>query len=154
MAAEPVRETHHASEVTVRLPVPSAGRKIGNYELLQPLGQGGMDMSFIADEKEGGDALVVQGPLGALDDQLELFAHPGLADELAERTRPQAGVDVALADRQRRGDLPFGDFLEPSVRTTQTKLKSFPLDQLPKSDAVKVILDWLLNDGDFLLKEK
>lgn len=49
--------------------------------------------------------------------------------------------------------LPFGDFLEPSVRTTQTKLKSFSLNSLIESDAIKVILDGLLNDGDFLLKE-
>lgn len=49
--------------------------------------------------------------------------------------------------------LPFGDFLEPSVRTTQTRLKSFELDQLLKSEAVEVILDGLLEGGDFLLKE-
>lgn len=49
--------------------------------------------------------------------------------------------------------LPFGDFLEPSVRTTQTRLKSFELEELINADAVKVILDGVLNDGDFLLKE-
>jgi hypothetical protein len=53
-----------------------------------------------------------------------------------------------------RASLPFGDFLEPSVRTTQTRLKSFGLDELLNSDAVKVISDGLLNNGDFLLKEK
>ena len=47
--------------------------------------------------------------------------------------------------------LPFGKFLEPSVRTTQTRLKSFELDALLESDAVKVILDGVLEDGDFLL---
>ena len=52
-----------------------------------------------------------------------------------------------------RTSLPFGDFLQPSVRTTQTRLKTFSLDQLLQSDAVKVILDGVLNDGDFLLKE-
>ena len=52
-----------------------------------------------------------------------------------------------------RTSLPFGDFLEPSVRTTQTKLKSFELDELLGSDAVKVILDGVLEGGDFLLKE-
>jgi len=41
----------------------------------------------------------------------------------------------------------------PSVRTTQTRLKTFQLDQLLESDAVKVILDGILNNGDFLLKE-
>jgi hypothetical protein len=52
-----------------------------------------------------------------------------------------------------RTSLPFGDFLEPSVRTTQTRLKSFELDKLLEAGAVKAILDGLLNDGDFLLKE-
>jgi hypothetical protein len=52
-----------------------------------------------------------------------------------------------------RTSLPFGDFLEPSVRTTQTRLKTFSFDQLLNSDAIRVILDGLLNNGDFLLKE-
>ena len=50
-----------------------------------------------------------------------------------------------------RTSLPFGDFLEPSVRTTQTRLRSFTLDELLESDAVKAILDGILNGGDFLL---
>lgn len=52
-----------------------------------------------------------------------------------------------------RTSLPFGDFLEPSVRTTQTQLKSFGLEQLLEADAVKVILEGMLEGGDFLLKE-
>lgn len=52
-----------------------------------------------------------------------------------------------------RTSLPFGDFLEPSVRTTQTRLKSFGLDELLESDAVKVILEGVLDGGEFLLKE-
>ena len=54
-----------------------------------------------------------------------------------------------------RTSLPFGDFLEPSVRTTQTKLKSFDLNELSpeKSKAMAAIFDGLLNDGDFLLRE-
>ena len=52
-----------------------------------------------------------------------------------------------------RTSLPFGDFLEPSVRTTQTRLKSFGLDELLDAKAVKVILQGVLNDGDFLLKD-
>lgn len=52
-----------------------------------------------------------------------------------------------------RTSLPFGDFLEPSVRTTQTRLKSFTLGELMESDAVKTILDGILKDGDFLLGE-
>jgi hypothetical protein len=49
--------------------------------------------------------------------------------------------------------LPFGEFLKPSVRTTQTRLKTFKLEKLLESDAIKVILEGVLEDGDFLLKE-
>ena len=52
-----------------------------------------------------------------------------------------------------RTSLPFGEFLEPSVRTTQTRLKSFGLDELLDAEAAKVILQGVLNDGDFLLKD-
>jgi hypothetical protein len=54
-----------------------------------------------------------------------------------------------------RTSLPFGDFLEPSVRTTQTRLKSFGLEELlpDKSKAMEAIFDGLLKEGDFLLKE-
>lgn len=52
-----------------------------------------------------------------------------------------------------RTSLPFGELLEPSVRTTQARLKSFEVHELMESDAVKVILDGLLEDGDFLLQE-
>ena len=49
--------------------------------------------------------------------------------------------------------LPFGDFLEPSVRATQTRLKSFGLDKLIEADAIKVISNGVLNNEDFLLDE-
>jgi hypothetical protein len=49
--------------------------------------------------------------------------------------------------------LPFCEFLKPSVRTTQTRLKSFGLDELLESNAVKVVLEGVLENGDFLLKE-
>ena len=52
-----------------------------------------------------------------------------------------------------RTSLPFGDFLEPSIRTTQTRLKSFQLEELLEADAIKAILDGVLENGDFLLKE-
>lgn len=52
-----------------------------------------------------------------------------------------------------RTSLPFGKFLESSVRTTQTRLKSFRLEELLESDAVKVITDGILDDGDFLLND-
>jgi hypothetical protein len=50
--------------------------------------------------------------------------------------------------------LPFGEFLKPSVRTTQTRLKSFGLDALLESDAIRVILEGILDGGDFLLKDE
>ena len=54
-----------------------------------------------------------------------------------------------------RTSLPFGEFLEPSVRTTQTRLKSFELDELSpeKSQAIEAIFDGLLHDGEFFLKD-
>ena len=52
-----------------------------------------------------------------------------------------------------RTSLPFEEFLEPSVRTTQTRLKSFVLGKLAKSEAMKVIKDGVLENGDFMLKE-
>jgi hypothetical protein len=55
-----------------------------------------------------------------------------------------------------RSSLPFGDYLEPSVRTTQTRLKTFELEKLSpeNSKAMEAIFDGLLNNGDFLLKEE
>jgi hypothetical protein len=52
-----------------------------------------------------------------------------------------------------RTSLPFGDFLEPSVRTTQTRLKSFELEELLDADAVDAILEGVLEGGDFLLRD-
>lgn len=49
--------------------------------------------------------------------------------------------------------LPFGEFLEPSVRTTQAKLKSFGLDELVESESVRVISDGVLENANFLLSE-
>jgi hypothetical protein len=52
-----------------------------------------------------------------------------------------------------RTSLPFGEFLEPSVRATQTRLKSFALEELVRSESVRVIKDGALKDMDFLLRE-
>lgn len=52
-----------------------------------------------------------------------------------------------------RTSLPFGNFLEPSVRTTQTRLKWFELEELLESDAIKAITEGVLRGEDFLLKE-
>jgi len=49
-----------------------------------------------------------------------------------------------------RTSLPFGEFLEPSVRTTQTRLKSFGLEELVNSPAMMAILEGILESGDFL----
>ena len=49
--------------------------------------------------------------------------------------------------------LPFGEFLEPSVRTTQTKLKTFALDDLIAAESLQVIREGVLKNSDFLLKD-
>lgn len=51
-----------------------------------------------------------------------------------------------------RTSLPFGQFLEPSVRVTQTKLKSFELDELLNSASIKTILHGVLDGGDCLVE--
>ncbi len=53
-----------------------------------------------------------------------------------------------------RTSLPFGEFLEPSIRTTQAKLKKFSTHQLIKSSAIQTITHGLLENGDFLLEDK
>ena len=52
-----------------------------------------------------------------------------------------------------RTSLPFGDFLEPSVRTTQARLKSFDPSALVKSPAIRAVTAEVLDGGDFLLEE-
>lgn len=52
-----------------------------------------------------------------------------------------------------RTSLPFGEFLEPSVRKTQTRLKGFDLEALLQADSVRAVLDGLLDDGEFLVSE-
>jgi hypothetical protein len=52
-----------------------------------------------------------------------------------------------------RTSLPFGEFLEPSVRTTQARLKSFEPDDLLHSPALRTITRGVLEEGDFLLDE-
>jgi hypothetical protein len=55
-----------------------------------------------------------------------------------------------------RTSLPFGDFLMPSVRTTQTRLKSFEPIALSaeNSVAIRAISEGVLEGGDFLLDEE
>ncbi len=55
-----------------------------------------------------------------------------------------------------RTSLPFGEFLTPSVRTTQARLKDFPLEALSpeRSAAMRAILDGLLEGGEFLAEER
>ncbi len=52
-----------------------------------------------------------------------------------------------------RTSLPLGDFLQPSIRVTQTRLKTFRLDDLLNAPSIKVILEGILDGGEFLLKE-
>jgi hypothetical protein len=52
-----------------------------------------------------------------------------------------------------RTSLPFGDFLTPSVRTTQARLRSFTFEELTDAEAIKAITKGLLEDGDFLLED-
>ena len=52
-----------------------------------------------------------------------------------------------------RTSLPFENFLDPSVRATQTTLKPFRLETLVESETIKVIKDGVLDGWDFLLKE-
>ncbi len=49
-----------------------------------------------------------------------------------------------------RTSLPFEDFLKPSIRTTQTRLKSFGLEELVESESLKVILNGVLDSKEFL----
>lgn len=86
----------------------------------------------------------------AYRDELEKFLNKGRIDVPANFKR---NARRFLYYQLFRTSLPFGDFLEPSVRTTQTRLKSFELNELLVSEAVKAILDGVMNDGDFLLKE-
>ena len=51
--------------------------------------------------------------------------------------------------------LPFGEYLETGVRTSHALLQDFDLERLSPehSPTIKTILDGVLNNGDFLLKE-
>jgi hypothetical protein len=50
-----------------------------------------------------------------------------------------------------RTSLPFADFLVPSVRKTQTRLRQFEPEHLLSSASVRAILEGLLENGDFCL---
>ena len=51
--------------------------------------------------------------------------------------------------------LPFGEYLKTGIRTSHALLQEFDLERLsPKySPTIKTVLDGVLRDGDFLLKE-
>ena len=63
--------------------------------------------------------------LGSFEDQLQLLANAGLTDELAERARPQAGVDVALADGQSGRNLPVGGVSDSTSSNGAVTFASF-----------------------------
>jgi hypothetical protein len=50
-----------------------------------------------------------------------------------------------------KSSLPFGDFLRPSVRTTQTRLESFELDALVQASSVRTIIGGVMDEKDFIL---
>jgi len=52
-----------------------------------------------------------------------------------------------------RTSLPFGEFLEPSLRKSQARLRSFEWKRLLEADALKAIVSGLVNGVDFLLPE-
>ena len=82
--------------------------------------------------------------------ELEMFLNEERIDVPAEFKR---NARMFLYYQLFLTSLPFGAFLEPSVRTTQARLRSFELGELLEAAAVKAVLDGLLNDGDFLLRE-
>lgn len=49
--------------------------------------------------------------------------------------------------------LPFADFLRPSVRKTQARLKGFDLSELMQAASVEALLDGILAEGEFLLPD-
>lgn len=52
-----------------------------------------------------------------------------------------------------RTSLPFGEFLEPGIRTTHAQLKWFDPLKLLKSPAIQTVTKGLFENGDFLLDE-
>ena len=52
-----------------------------------------------------------------------------------------------------RTSLPFGDFLEPGIRSTHARLKWFDPRNLLKSPAIQTVAKGLLENGEFLLDE-
>ena len=52
-----------------------------------------------------------------------------------------------------RTSLPFGRFLEPSVRKTQARLRGFTAAELLYAPALQTILDGLVAGGDFMLPD-
>lgn len=52
-----------------------------------------------------------------------------------------------------RTSLPFGEFLEPGIRSTHARLKQFEPRSLLASPAIQTVIKGLLENGDFLLEE-
>jgi hypothetical protein len=53
-----------------------------------------------------------------------------------------------------RTSLPFGDFLEASVRKTQSKLRIFDPATLTEAESIRTIIHGVLEGGDFLLPDR
>ena len=52
-----------------------------------------------------------------------------------------------------KSSLPFGDFLRPSVRTTQTRLRTFDIDSLIQASSIRTVTSGVLNEEDFVMND-
>ncbi len=86
----------------------------------------------------------------ALRDKLEEFL---IAEKIEVPAEFKRNARRFLYYQLYRTSLPFGDFLGASIRPTESNLRTFSLNALQNSSAIKTFLDGVLNDGDFLLKE-
>ncbi len=66
-----MQETNHAHDLTVKVPAPGVVRRIGNYELLHALGQGGMGVVYAGRDLTTGQSVAVKIllPRNAKDEQ-------------------------------------------------------------------------------------
>ena len=85
---------------------PLDGRAAGDAQRDAELGGDDHRHRGLAEAGRPGEQDVVRRPAAAhrpLEDELELLAHPVLADELVERLGPQRVLDLPLVDRGERG---------------------------------------------------
>jgi len=158
-------EAHHVTDLPNVIYI-SPKETLSSYELIQR-----SKFVMVYNSTIGLEASIMGAPVlcagKARFTQYPTVFFPQTVDEVRKRMKDFLAVeniDVPVEFKRNarrflyyqlyRTSLPFGDFLEPSVRVTQAKLKSFDLEDLLKSESVRVILDGILNEGDFLLNEK